>query len=210
MPALPFSHGIPFRYDRIYPPRILCGLMACLGLHALAVVMSPPYVHPVIPILEPPAGFIVPSEIVIPPPPKPISRPVPPGASLPGDLVPVEMEDPVPPLESLPVPPAPPAAGPGAGAGDFITELDAPKILHLVPPAYPEIAVMMGWAGRVHVEILVGEQGKVKAVRFPYDEAPEIMRQAIRQAVMQWIFRPAKSRDRAVSVWVPQVFEFNF
>ncbi|MBU1700422.1 MAG: energy transducer TonB [Candidatus Eisenbacteria bacterium] len=210
MNAASFCHGLPFRYDHIYPRRILVGFLTGLGLHAIACFVAPPYVHPVIPIQEPPAGFIIPSEVIIPPPPKPISRPVPPGAGNQGELVPVLDDDPMPPLESLPVPPAPPAEGGYSPDGVFIVISNRPELLHIIPPAYPEIALEMGWAGRVHVEILVGEEGKVKAVRFPYREAPEMIEEAIRSAVLKWIFRPALSGNRPVSVWVPQVIEFGF
>lgn len=75
-------------------------------------------------------------------------------------------------------------------------------VVHAPPPRYPGVAIRRHWEGVVVLRILVGEDGRARAVqierssgRAPLDDA------ARRQVLKHWIFSPAMREGRAVRAW---------
>jgi len=84
-----------------------------------------------------------------------------------------------------------------------------PKPIHPVEPVYPELARKAEIEGKVVVKVLVDIDGKViDAVIIKSSKNAELDRAALK-AARQWIFSPAKQRDRYVRVWVVIPFDFK-
>jgi len=84
------------------------------------------------------------------------------------------------------------------------------KPTRLVKPKYPEVARRVGLEGLVVLVALVGQDGRVLAVRLEDPEhSPPILARAAEEALRQWSFEPALSSDRPVAVRVRVPFNFN-
>jgi len=89
-------------------------------------------------------------------------------------------------------PPPPPPDPPPVSAGE-----EAPKALSRVNPVYPEAAKEKGLQGKVYVELVVDEAGKVADARVlkstdPVFDAPSL------EAVRQWTFEPPTKEGKPV------------
>ncbi len=104
----------------------------------------------------------------------------------------------------LNAPPPPPPPPPGAGRTDespvFFAWEEAPEVLKMVMPEYPEIARKAGVEGMVILTIIVDEQGNVIQADIVVEEPLGIFGQAAIDAVMQYKFKPARQRDKPIKV----------
>ncbi len=112
----------------------------------------------------------------------------------------------------LTAPPPPPPPPPGR-AGDesliFMAWEEAPELIKMVKPRYPEIARKAGVEGRVVLQIVVDEKGNVLEAVPIVAVPPGIFEEAAIEAMMQWKFKPAKQRDKAIKVRMGQTMEFT-
>jgi TonB family protein len=86
-------------------------------------------------------------------------------------------------------------------AAPFIMVEALPEVLSKVTPQYPARAQMLGKAGTVMLNALVGRDGAVKrtAIVEPVSKALDA---AAVEAVEQWRFRPAQLNGAPIAVWV--------
>lgn len=115
-----------------------------------------------------------------------------------------------PPLPETPLAaPAPPA--PTEPVPYYKLEVK-PRLIHRVIPRYPELARRMGLEGRVVVNALVGEDGRVlqaEVVKASPPEIADILGPAAVEAVLQFRFSPGMQQDRPVRVWVAVPVDFR-
>ncbi|MFO8061916.1 MAG: TonB family protein [bacterium] len=84
---------------------------------------------------------------------------------------------------------------------------DAPQVVQMVDPAYPETAKQLGIEGTVFLELVVEKDGSVSNVKVVRGVHP-LLDDAARSAAYQMRFTPAMSRDIAVRAYV--TFPVNF
>jgi TonB family protein len=87
--------------------------------------------------------------------------------------------------------------------GSFVYYESAPEPVTTVLPIYPDSAREAGVRGTVFLHVLVGRDGRVRAVRVAKDGRgiPGLNEAAI-IAVKRWVFKPALSNNKPVAVWV--------
>jgi TonB family protein len=116
--------------------------------------------------------------------------------------------------------PMPTMGTPGVTAGSptgtstnrtYTTWDEAPELIRMVIPAYPEEAKRKNIEGRVMFQIVVDENGRVVEANVIHSVPPGIFEEAAREAIMQWRYRPAKIRDRPIRVRMntPVIFSKN-
>ena len=113
----------------------------------------------------------------------------------------------------LDAPPPPPPPPPGKGDSEespiFMAWEEAPVLIKQVKPKYPEIARKAGVEGRVILQIVVDEKGNVIEAVPVVATPPGIFEEAAVEAIMQWKFKPAKQRDKAIKVRMGQTMVFT-
>ncbi len=104
--------------------------------------------------------------------------------------------------------PARPAPG-SDGQASLIWD-EAPQLVRMVTPEYPESARKAGVEGRVDLSVVVDEKGFVVAADVITAVPTGIFEEAARQAVMKWRYRPARMRGRAIRARLGQTVYFSF
>jgi len=112
------------------------------------------------------------------------------------------------PLPSASRIPARPAQG-SDGQASLIWD-EAPQLVRMVTPEYPESARKAGVEGRVDLSVVVDEKGLVVAADVITAVPTGIFEEAARQAVMKWRYRPARMRGRAIRARLGQTVYFSF
>lgn len=84
--------------------------------------------------------------------------------------------------------------------GEFVYYEDPPVKLEGPAPVYPETARAAGVRGNVVLHILIGRDGRVKAVKVIRSVAG--LDEAATQAVSRWVYKPALSNNKPVAVWI--------
>ena len=114
---------------------------------------------------------------------------------------------------NLDAPPPPPPPPPGAGRGDespiFMAFEEAPVLIKLVKPKYPDLARKAGVEGTIFLQIVVDEKGNVIDAAIVVARPPGIFDDAALEAIYQWKYKPALQRDKAIKVRVGQRMEFT-
>ncbi len=139
---------------------------------------------------------------------KPAPAPLPrPDATTP--LVDVLSTGPI--IDFGPMPPPQPPIGPGgAGTGSRVVETPAPVVVGVSPdprfadrfqPAYPPSEQREGRDGQVVVRVLVGADGRVKAIERVSATSDAFFAATRRQALSQWRFRAATRNGSAIESW---------
>ena len=108
-----------------------------------------------------------------------------------------------------PPPPPPPGASRNAESPVFFAWEEAPELRKIVHPEYPEIARKAGVEGKVILTIIVDEQGNVIQADIMIEEPQGIFGQAAIEAVMQYKFKPARQRDKAIKVQMGHTIIFT-
>lgn len=102
------------------------------------------------------------------------------------------------------VSPGGPAAPAGAEGRTSSTPLpvggdvEAAKLLRMIQPEYPAIAVEARIQGTVMLDAIIGADGKVESVK--YVSGPPMLVQAAEDAVRQWLYKPTLLNGQPVSV----------
>jgi len=98
-----------------------------------------------------------------------------------------------------------PAAGDIAAAPIYTP----PRLLHDVPPAYPDEARLRGWEGRIVLKFLVTTGGRVEEVTVVQSSGHAILDRAAVTAARQWLYAPARRGDLAVEARLRRSIRFQ-
>ena len=215
------------RNDRAKPNPV--SLTAAIGINAAlvaALLLSAPDLPT---IVERPFGtFDVPDIVTPPPPPEPQPQPErrietkrdirieTPTPTFPLPLPPTNPVD----GTADPQPPAPPLPGPGTtgDAGGGVT-IDPPKPAPVLTgaepvrgaafqPDYPAAERRNGTEGAVTVRVLVGTDGRVKAVELVRTVSDAFFEATRRQALSRWRFKPATRDGVPYEAWRTMTVRF--
>jgi protein TonB len=143
-------------------------------------------------------------ELVIPPPPAAVSRPVIPEVALDEDFVDEELPDNTLDVNDLTPPP------PAAPAGTFQVLDRSPRPRTVVEPEYPSIARDAGIEGRVTCRVTIDKDGRVTEVVIQHSDA-EVFDRCVIAALLKWTWWPAEQSGNPVraSVVVPYQFRLD-
>jgi TonB family protein len=86
---------------------------------------------------------------------------------------------------------------------------EAPKLIKVIKPQYPEIAREDGVEGKVVVTLIVDEKGDVIQAKVMTSEPASIFDDAALTAVRQYKFEPAKSHGKAIKVQLGHTIIFT-
>lgn len=152
------------------------------------------------------------------PDPKPQSDPVQTTLTAPPSPLPPVAEGPV---EVPPLPPYAPPAGTGTGSGPDIVvdpplppkpfvlaKLD-PRYAGSFQPDYPAREQREGIEGVAKVRVLIGTDGKVKAVELVSTDSPGFFDETKRRALAKWRFKPATRGGVAEESWQTMTVRFQ-
>lgn len=113
---------------------------------------------------------------------------------------------------ALPPPPsgATPSEGPRWIPRDVDPEVaNAEEVRELLLERYPRSLRRAGVGGSVTLWLFVNEEGRVTRVRVQQASPQEALNTAAEEVAREMIFRPARSGDRAIGVWVQQNLTFR-
>jgi protein TonB len=102
------------------------------------------------------------------------------------------------------------AANRGTSGGNSLIWDDPPQLIRMVTPVYPDRARKAGVDGRVDFIILVDEKGDVVEADVVAATPAGYFEQAAREAVLNWKYKPARLRNRAVRARLNQSVYFSF
>ena len=102
---------------------------------------------------------------------------------------------------------APPAADDTPKFGEYVYVEELPEAVTRISPLYPDLAREAGVDGTVQVQALVGKDGRVRDVRVT--KSIPMLDDAAKNAVRQWVFKPALSNNKPVAVWVAVPVKFS-
>jgi protein TonB len=93
------------------------------------------------------------------------------------------------------------------GETAFVAYDVAPVPTYRPDPVYPDWAREAGIEGRVVLHVLVGQDGRVKRVTVRRNILG--LGEAAQEAIVHWVFRPARFNRQPVSVWVEIPVQFK-
>ena len=99
-------------------------------------------------------------------------------------------------IDEVPPPPAPPAPAPRIVD---VGEIEAPRVLGRVEPAYTRAAIDARLEGAVILELVIGEDGTVESVRVLRSLPLGLTERAV-AAVRRWRFEPSTLDGRPIKV----------
>jgi protein TonB len=151
-------------------------------------------------VVQPPPP---PKVVAINKPPKPKVQPKPaPKVEPPPVTTPTAVQTDAPVVSAPPAPPAPveeKVTEPRAGAG----------YLNNPAPIYPEVAMDMGWEGKVLMKVHVLASGKPDNVSVIKSSGREVLDDEAVRTVKQWTFVPAMRGTTPIDGWVTVPISFN-
>lgn len=197
-----------YRLRGTYYKVLALGVGLAIVVHILAAIFTPPYKPRPYQLREQVFETIeIPDEIVIPPPPAEVARPeLPQEAEISEEA---DIEETIAPTTYDPfAPPVVPQAPPVEEEEVFVAFDTAPVPVHQVPAKYPELARQAQAEGTVNVLVTIDETGRVvDAVVQASNTIPTLDTAAV-EAAKQWLFKPAKQREKPVKVRI--IIPFNF
>jgi len=98
-------------------------------------------------------------------------------------------------------------AGRSPAPDDFVAFEEAPVLISLPPPVYPDMARQAEVEGVVQVRMLVGKDGKVKDAIVT--DGVTMLNEAAVDAAKKAVFKPALQQHRPVEVWVQVPMRFT-
>jgi protein TonB len=98
--------------------------------------------------------------------------------------------------------------GGGGGGEEFVASMTKPRITHMEPPEYTEMARLMQLEGTVIVKVLVGPDGSVLAAEIMQAQHPLLNREALK-AAYKCKFEPGKQRNIPVKAWMAIPYTFR-
>jgi TonB family protein len=106
-----------------------------------------------------------------------------------------------------PVVVVPPDSGQLPAFGDYVYIDELPEAMTKVPPEYPEAARAAKIEGTVLVQVLVGQDGRVKDTKIT--KSVPGLDEAAAACARQWVFKPALAGGKPVAVWVAVPIRFT-
>ncbi len=94
-------------------------------------------------------------------------------------------------------------------AQEFYAFDEPPVLLRSQNPIYPELARQAGIEGTVLLNVLVTEEGKVAEVSVIQSDVTTAMEKAAEDAVMHFVFKPAKQRTVPVAAHIAVPIRFK-
>ena len=85
---------------------------------------------------------------------------------------------------------------------------EGPQPVTRIDPSYPEMARVAQVQGRVVLHVLVGRDGRVKSMKVV--RSITYLDEAAKQAVGQWVFKPALKAGEPVAAWVEIPVDFHY
>jgi protein TonB len=216
-PALRREAYDPGARHRPLAAAIAIGLPAAL---VVAVALSPMIVKPK-PVLSPLTGTLIEIEKPVEPPPdkQPETSPTPKNPSVREAVKPIvetfprtdlgaEVKPFIP--DPLPYDPGPPArpADPPAPPALILAKLD-PKYAGSFQPDYPASEQRREIEGVARVKVLIGTDGRVKAVELVSTDSPGFFEETKRRALAKWRFKPATRGGVAEESWQVMTVRFE-
>lgn len=214
--AAPSARAVYGSDRRRHPVAALLAVALPAALVAVAA-LSPMIVVPP-PKSEPLTGTLI--ELPKPPPPEPAedARPTPKTASATETVAPrvetVPLDNdrvvvgPVIP-DARPADPGPPAIAADPPAPKLVlAELDA-RFAGAFQPDYPAREQRRGVEGVVKVRVLIGTDGRVKAVELVSSDSPGFFEETKRRALSKWRFRPATRGGVPEESWKVMTVRFQ-
>ena len=83
-------------------------------------------------------------------------------------------------------------------------------ILKMVKPEYPRDAMEKGIEGYVIIEVLIGEDGRVKEAWTRKVYGTESFRKVSMEAIDEFVFRPKLKNGKPEPFWISFIFKFTF
>ena len=196
-----------FEFKSKYMRTLEITILIAVAIHVLAIYTVPPMELTPYSLKDTTLEAIdIPEEIIIPPPPEEIERPVLPTEMEISDDV--SLDETIPETDFNPFPP--PEIPDDSGAGDAFYAFDSPPVeIKTVKPVYPELAKAAGASGTVYIEVTIDRNGRVISARVIKSDTIKSLEEAARKAAMGWLFRPAKQRDIAVKARIVIPFDFK-
>lgn len=201
---------------------VAAALALGLPLAMIVAVALSPMVVDTPPRTEPTTWTSVPLPKPTPPDPQPDARPQPDQRQ---DRI-TAPETPLPPLQrdpviGVPTDPYVPPTGSGADTGPAIpvdppapppklvrAELD-PRYAGAFQPDYPASEQRREIEGMVRVRVLIGTDGRVKAVELVSTDSPGFFEETRRRALARWRFKPATRGGVAEESWKEMTVRFQ-
>ncbi len=90
-----------------------------------------------------------------------------------------------------------------------ITRKTSAKLVSSVDPKYPSIAKRRGIEIDILVEFVIDKDGRISNLEFEQKNRVSYFRNAIRTAMNQWRFLPAKVNEKPVESKMAKIFSFN-
>jgi periplasmic protein TonB len=104
---------------------------------------------------------------------------------------------------------APPADPPARPAPVLVDASVDPRFAHTLQPDYPAAERRAEVSGTVRVRVLIGADGRVKAVERVTAASDGLFEATRRQALSRWRFRPATRDGAAVESWKAMTVRFE-
>jgi len=191
-------------------PKFMFGASVCAVIvTGLGAVFSPPYVESPYQLREKKVVSVrITEDIYIPPPPKDIVAPEMPVQEIEASDD-ADAEDTIGITDFNPFePPSIPQVS--AAAPEAFVAFDSPPVLvQAVEPVYPDLAQSSEATGSVMVIVVIDENGKVVSASIDTSSATEALEEAAIEAAMQFLFEPARQRDRPVRCRIGIPFDFG-
>lgn len=89
----------------------------------------------------------------------------------------------------------------------FFALSEKPRAVKRVLPKYPDLARKAGLQGTVVVNVLIGTDGRVEKAKIV--KSIPMLDEAALEAAKQYVFTPAKQRDKVVKVWMSIPIQFK-
>lgn len=172
-----------------------------VAAHFLAAVVSPPYAPVPYRLPESTATRLLTLEPdwIVPTAPRPIERPEVPAIDVGPDAAPEVLFPMTSPFDRFREPAPAAAVGPPTST---TAQEETPRLLHAVPPEYPDLARASGAEGKVVLRLTLDLQGRVIHAEVLEADAISSLVDAALAAVRGWLFSPARQGGRPVSVQV--------
>jgi protein TonB len=201
--------GANFEFKSRYTRVIEIAFLVAIAVHVILIYAVPPVEIQPYRLRERKMEAVeIPDDIVIPPPPSEVERPVIPTEMEISEDVSVDETIPETDFNPFAPPEIPDDTGPGS-AENFYAFDSPPQPIKTASPVYPELARAAGAEGTVLIEVTIDESGRVYAARVVQSNTIQSLEEAARKAAMDWLFTPAKQRDKPVKAKIIIPFEFS-
>jgi protein TonB len=76
-------------------------------------------------------------------------------------------------------------------------------------PLYPRVARRRGYEGKVILEVLVNEEGRVEDLRIFQSSGYKVLDRSAMKSVQSWLFEPGRRGDEKLEMWVKVPIRFD-